>query len=88
MKYITIIAQGNNEYPIVGTIPVEDVDQKFKEAIETYFDTQLIAVSFPGEDVSQLDDCINAFPIEVSATINVQGIHHDFRLELAETKLY
>ncbi len=40
MKYITILEQENNECPNVGTITIQDVESKFKEANDYRINTR------------------------------------------------
>jgi len=64
MKYITILEAETTEYQNVGTITTEDIGNRFKEAIESHFDATLISFSFVDEQISSLEDCISASPID------------------------
>ena len=89
-KYITIleIENWNNECPNVGTITLENIDGKFKEAIESHFDAALISFSFVDEQVKRLSDCINASPIDVLVKLDVAGEVYERRVELSQTWVY
>lgn len=92
MKYITILESNNTECPNVGTITNEDVELKFKKAIESHFDAEMIGYKFVNVyTVSSLTDCIDAVPIDVL----VQTIPFDcddeiteYKVELSQTFLY
>jgi hypothetical protein len=89
MKYITILESENNECPNVGTITtLENIENKFKEAIESHFDATLVSYSFIEEQVETLDDCINGTPIDVLVKLDCGGMDSEYRVELSETWLY
>lgn len=89
-KYITILEVGNEDCPNVGTITVADTESKFKEAIESHFDAELLSFSFVdgGEGINKLSDCINACPINVLVKIDGVCGEEEFNVELSETWLY
>jgi hypothetical protein len=87
MKYITILESDNTECPNVGTIPTKNTDSKFKEAIESHFDAALISFSFVDEQIKQLNDCINASPIDVLIKLD-DGGEGLYKVELSQTWLY
>ena len=88
--YITIleIENWNNECPNVGTITLENIDGKFKKAIESHFNAALISFSFVDEQVKHLSDCINASPIDVLVKLDVDGEVYEYRVELSQTWVY
>ena len=88
MKYITILESENYECPNVGTVTLENIDTKFKKAIESHFDATLISYSFIEEQVENLDDCINGAPIDVLVKLDCGGMDSEYRVELSETWLY
>jgi len=88
MKYITILESENNECPNVGTVTLEKIDTKFKEAIESHFDAELISTSFVDEQIENLSDCINASPIDVLVRLDVDGDISEYKVELSQTWLY
>lgn len=88
MKYITILESNNIECPNVGTITNQDVESKFKEAIESHFDATLISYSFVEEQVENLDDCISGVPIDVLVKLDCDGMDSEYRVELSQTWLY
>lgn len=89
MKYITILESENYECPNVGTITLPvDIENKFKEAIESHFDATLISYSFVEEQIENLDDCINGAPIDVLVKLDCGGMDSEYRVELSETWLY
>ena len=88
MKYITILESNNSDCPNVGTITNQDVESKFKEAIESHFDAEMISFSFVNEQIENLGDCINASPIDVLVRLDVDGDISEYEVELSETWLY
>jgi len=88
MKYITILESENSEYPNVGTVTIENIGDKFKEAIESHFDATLISFSFVEEQIENLDDCINASPIDILVKLDVNGEASEYKVELSQTWLY
>ena len=88
IKYITVLEQGNSDCPNVGTIINENLDVKFKTAIESHFDADLISYSFVDEQINNLDDCINATPIDVLVRLDVDGVENEYTVELSQTWLY
>lgn len=86
--YITILEIENNECPNVGTITLENIDGKFKKAIESHFNAALISFSFVDEQVKHLSDCINASPIDVLVKLDVDGENCEYRVELSQTWVY
>lgn len=89
MKYITILESENNECPNVGTVTLEKIDTKFKEAIESHFDAEMIKYKFVNVyTVNDLTDCIGAAPIDVLVELNVDGEKSEYKVELSETWLY
>jgi len=88
MKYITILESENSECPNVGTVTIENIGDKFKEAIESHFDATLISFSFVEEQIENLDDCISASPIDVLVKLDVNGEASEYRVELSQTWLY
>lgn len=87
MKYITILEAEGGECPNVGTITTENVEAKFKQAVESHFDAKMISFSF-GQQGMNLDDCLNSYPIDCIVTLDVDGENSDYRLELSQTWLY
>ena len=87
-KYITIMESGNDDCPNAGTITAENAESGFKEAIESHFDAELLSFSFVDPEITLLDDCINASPIEVLVKLDVGFEHQEFLVELSETWLY
>jgi len=89
MKYITILEAENNETPNVGTIINENIEAKFKEAIESHFDAELLKFTFVNVfTVNDLTDCINGVPIYVIVNLNNNGEKIEYVVELSETWLY
>lgn len=88
MKYITILESENSECPNVGTVTIENIGDKFKEAIESHFDATLISFSFVEEQIENLDDCINASPIDILVKLDVNGEASEYKVELSQTWLY
>ena len=88
MKYITILEVDNPECANVGTITTGNITEKFKQAIESHFDAELISYSFLNPHVKELEDCISAVPIDVLVILDVNGDHSDYVVELSETWLY
>ena len=88
MKYITILESENSECRSVGTISTEDTLEKFKRAVESHFDAKFISYSFVDEPIKELDDCINAAPIDVLVTVDQDGEDREYQLELSQTWLY
>lgn len=89
MKYITILESNNSECPNVGTITTQDVESKFKQAIESHFDAEMIKYKFVNAyTVNDLTDCIDAVPIYVLVELNVDGEKSEYKVELSETWLY
>lgn len=88
MEYITILESENNECPNVGTVTLEDVNNKFKKAIESHFDAELISFSFVDEQIETLGDCINASPIDVLVKLDVDGDISEYKVELSQTWVY
>ena len=86
-KYITILETEGGESPNVGTITNENVEVKFKQAVESHFDAELISFSL-GQPEMKLDDCLNSSPIDCIVTLEVDGENSDYRLELSQTWLY
>ena len=87
-KYITILEVGNEDCPNAGTITMDNAEKKFKEAIESHFDAELLSFSFVDEGITQLSDCINASPIDVLVRLDVGFEHQEFKVELSQTWLY
>ena len=87
-KYITILELENNECPNVGTITLENIEGKFKKAIESHFDATLTSFSFVDEQVERLSDCVNASPIDVLVKLDVDGETYKYRVELSQTWIY
>ena len=89
-KYITILEVGNEDCPNAGTITAEDAESKFKEAIESHFDAELLSFSFvdAGEGINKLTDCISACPINVLVRLDVGFEEQEFNVELSQTWLY
>ena len=89
MKYITILESNNSECPNVGTITNQYVESKFKKAIESHFDADMIKYRFVDPyTVNDLTDCIDALPIDVLVELNVDGEKSEYKVELSETWLY
>ena len=88
MKYITILESENSECSNVGTVTIENIGDKFKEAIESHFDATLISFSFVEEQIENLDDCINASPIDILVKLDVNGEASEYKVELSQTWLY
>jgi len=88
MKYITILEAETTEYQNVGTITTEDIGNRFKEAIESHFDATLISFSFVDEQISSLEDCISASPIDCVVKLDTAGGETDYTVELSETWLF
>jgi hypothetical protein len=89
MKYITILELGNEECANAGTITVENVEAKFKEAIESHFDAEMLRYKFVDtENVNSLIDCIDAVPIEVIVYLDILGDETEYIVELSQTYLY
>lgn len=97
MYYITIIESENNcvtDAPNIGTLCIksldsEKVNDKFKDAIEAYFDAPLVSYSYMDEDVNQITDCLSATPIDVKVMIEgFGGENHPFLVTLSQTWLY
>lgn len=90
MKHIQIIELGNGECSNVGVISTSNLD-KFKDAIEAHFDAEMIGYTFDG-DITSLDDCISAYPINVTVILNDRNEwpcrETHANLELSETWLY
>lgn len=86
--YITILESDNSECPNIGTITTDNIEQKFKEAIESHFDADLLSYSFIDKNVTRLDDCINAVPIDVEVVLDVDGDNNTYKVELSQTWLY
>jgi pantothenate kinase len=87
-KYITILEVGNEDCPNVGTIATGGAEHKFKEAIESHFDAELISFSFVDEGITHLTDCISASPIDVLVRLDVGFEQQEFKVELSQTWLY
>lgn len=89
MKYITILESNNSECPNAGTITNHNVESKFKEAIESHFDAEMIKYKFVNvHTVNYLIDCIDAVPIDVLVELNIDGETSEYKVELSETWLY
>ena len=89
MKYITILESNNSECPNVGTITNQDVESKFRKAIESHFDAEMIKYKFVNVyTVNDLTDCIDAVPIDVLVELNVDGEKSEYKVELSQTWLY
>ena len=89
MKYITILESNNGECPNVGTITDQNVESKFKEAIESHFDAEMIKYRFVDVfNVNNLTDCINAMPIDVLVELDINGETLEYQVELSQTWLY
>ena len=89
MKYITIIELENNDCCNVGTISDSNIESKFKEAIESHFDAELLRYRFVNSMIfKNLNDCINGLPIEVVVVLDMDGDSVEYKVELTETWLY
>ena len=90
MKYITILEPNNDtsECFNVGTITNQDAESKFKEAIESHFDAEMIKYKFVNVYVNNLTDCIDGLPIDVLVELDVDGEKLEYEVELSETWLY
>lgn len=88
MKYITILESDNNECPNVGTISIKNIEAKFKQAVESHFDAYLISFTFVDEQITELNDCINAMPIDCIVKLDCDGIESEYKVELSQTWLY
>lgn len=89
MKYITILEKDNEDCPNVGTIKCKDVESSFKDAIQAHFNAELISYSFVNKEIEKLDDCINAYPIDVLVELKTDIDEHEiYELELSQTWLY
>lgn len=84
MDYITII---DNERRNVGTINCDNIEENFKNAIESHFDGSLEKYEFMRRDTHKLDACINNKPIEVIVYMS-DGIGMEYVVELSQTWLY
>jgi hypothetical protein len=74
--------------PNAGTISNENVEEKFKSAIESHFDAKLLNYSFLDEDIDSLTDCINACPIDIEVTLDTGISDEKYKVELSQTWLY
>jgi len=89
-KYITIIEVGNGEDSNVGTITtlVGDINKKFTKAVESHFDAAIVKFSFIHPEVDKIVDCIDAMPIDILVTLDVDGFEQESKVELSQTWLY
>lgn len=88
MKYITILEKDNEDCPNVGTISCDDIEQNFKDAIESHFDAELLSFSFVDKEVENLGDCINSVPIDVLVKLKTNIDLETYIVVLSETWLY
>lgn len=89
IKYITILESDNSESPNIGTITTENIESKFKKAIEYHFDAEMLKYRFVNVfTVNSLTDCINAVPIDVLVELNDNGDDVEYKVELSQTWLY
>lgn len=87
-KYITIMEVGNDECPNVGTITTANLEKSFIKAIESHFDARLIRFQFEDKTIQSLDECIDAYPIDVIVELDNWGEDVLFEVELSQTWLY
>lgn len=88
MKYITILETEGGECSNVGTITTENVEAKFKQAVESHFDARLVSFSLSPPEM-KLGDCINSCPIDCTVILDIDGETSACRrLELSQTWLY
>lgn len=73
----------------VGTVQYDDtIKKRFKKAIEGHFDGTLVSYTFPHPDVNQLQDCLNAVPIDVQVTMKDVAKEKMHMVEVSQTWLY
>ena len=72
----------------VGTIQYDDnVDARFKTAVETHFDGELVSYSFT-DGHSSVTDCFNAVPIDVDVVIKEGLVTNTYKVEVSQTWMY
>lgn len=88
MNYITILDRSSDECPNIGTITGNSLEQKFKKAIESHFDAEMISYSFVDKQIENFTDCIHAYPIDVRIKIDSMGEEYETVVELSQTWIY
>jgi|GEM_PF-1501202 hypothetical protein len=89
MKYITILEKNADcASPNIGTITTVNLEEAFKVAVQSHFDANVKSYSFDKDDVNSIDDCINAYPIDVTVVLDVGRGLFEAKVELSQTWLY